>query len=143
PEDEFRLYAVTVRYPQQLLGGGNLLLWSIGEGVYEVQVLTRRIRIIVVNQLPLEEHNAMLHVFSSRDELRTYGMQNYQIRSQETSTLLLQLLQRYQQEGIMPDALKEFAQQTIDRLLKELPVEKRLEGLTPQQRLEGLTAEQL
>jgi len=60
----------------------------------------------------------------------------------ETSTLLLQLYQRYQQEGqIMPDMLEEVARETIDRLLKELPVEKRLEGLTPEQRVQGLPAE--
>jgi len=62
----------------------------------------------------------------------------------ETSTLLLQLYQRYQQEGqIMPDMLEEVARETIDRLLKELPVEKRLEGLTPEQRVQGLSAETL
>ncbi|HKI35025.1 MAG TPA: hypothetical protein VKA46_24425 [Gemmataceae bacterium] len=41
----------------------------------------------------------------------------------------------------MPDMLEEVARETIDRLLKELPVEKRLEGLTPEQRVQGLPAE--
>jgi hypothetical protein len=55
----------------------------------------------------------------------------------------------------MPTALEEFARETIDELLKELPiekrlellkelpVEKRLEGLTPEQRVQGLSAEEL
>lgn len=38
----------------------------------------------------------------------------------------------------MPDMLEEFARETVDRLLKELPVKKRLEGLTAEQLLEGL-----
>ena len=38
----------------------------------------------------------------------------------------------------MPDMLEEFARETVDRLLRELPVEKRLEGLTVEQLLEGL-----
>ncbi len=43
----------------------------------------------------------------------------------------------------MSTALEEFARETIDELLKKLPVEKRLEGLTPEQRVQGLSAEQL
>jgi hypothetical protein len=39
----------------------------------------------------------------------------------------------------MPDTPEEFTRQTIDRILKELPVKKRLEGLVPEQRLEGLS----
>jgi hypothetical protein len=33
----------------------------------------------------------------------------------------------------MPDMLEEFARQTIEQLLKDLPVEKRLEGLSAEQ----------
>jgi hypothetical protein len=55
----------------------------------------------------------------------------------------------------MPTAMEEFARETIDDLLKELPVEKRmelvkelpvekrLEGLSPEQRVQGLSAEEL
>jgi hypothetical protein len=42
----------------------------------------------------------------------------------------------------MPDALEEFARETIDQLLKKLPPEKRLAGLTPEDRLKGLTQEE-
>jgi hypothetical protein len=135
------------------LASQNVPLRRIAEGVYEVQVLTSGIRIVVANQLPLEEHNAMLHLFSIKAELMAYGVRHYRVRSEETSTLLLQLYQRYQQEGqIMADMLEEFARETINQLLKDLPVEKRLEGLTPEQVLkaipaekflEGLTPEQL
>ncbi len=146
PEAEFRLYAVSARFPQLLreqLAELDVPLLSIGEGVYEARAFTSRIRIIVANQLPQTENNAMLLLFSSKADLVAYAIQHYRVRSAETSTLLLQLLQRYQQEGqIMPDMLEEFARETIDRLLKELPVEKRLEGLTTEQLLQRLTAEQ-
>ena len=141
--EEFQLYAVSARFPQQL-ASTDIPLRPISEGVYEVSVLSKRIRVIVANQLPREEQNAMLHLFSSRAELMVYGVQHYQIRSGETSTLLLRLYQRYRQEGqIMPDMLEQFAREVIDELLKELPVEKRLEGLTPEQRVQGLAPEQL
>jgi hypothetical protein len=151
PEEEFQLYAVTSRYPQQL--ASNVGLEPVAPGVYQVQVLAKRIRIIVANQLPEQEQNALLHLFSSRTELLAYGVQHYRTRSSETSTLLLQLYQRYKQEGqIMPDILEEFARETIERLLEGLPpdelrkhltVQQRLEGLSIEQRLQGLSAEEL
>jgi hypothetical protein len=44
--------------------------------------------IVVVHQLPLEEHNAMLHLFSAREALLCYGREHYRPHSPETSTLL-------------------------------------------------------
>jgi len=43
----------------------------------------------------------------------------------------------------MPDLLEEFARETIDRLLKELPVEKRLEGLSAEEVVKGLSPDTL
>jgi hypothetical protein len=151
PADQFRLYAVCARFPQHL--ATEVTLVSVAEGVYEVPALSRRIRVIVANQLPLHENNAMLHLFSTNAERLAYGVEHYRVRSVETSTLLLRLFQRYRQEGLtMPNELEEFARETIEQLLKELPVEKRLEGLTAEQvlkgfpvekRLEGLSVEQI
>jgi hypothetical protein len=66
---------------------------------------------------------------------------------------MLQLIHRFRQEiQTMPTPLEEFARETIDQLLKELPadqilkavpIEKRLEGLTPEQRVQGLSREEL
>jgi hypothetical protein len=143
PEEEFRLYAVCARYPQQLAGQLGPALQPIMGGVYETSMLGLRVRIVVPNQLPTEEHNALLHLFSTRAELLAYGGRNYHIHSRDASTLLLQLFRRVQQEiEAMSNALEEFARETIEELLKELPVEKRLEGLTPEQRVQGLSAEQ-
>src|SRR5262249_28060197 len=107
----------------------------------------------VANQLPEEEHNAILHMFSTRPALLAYGVRHYRIRSAETSTLLFDLFKRYQQEALtMPDMLEEFARETIDRLLKETPPEElrkylsigqRLAGLSAEQRLAGLSAEEV
>jgi hypothetical protein len=143
PEGEFRLFAVSARFPQNLVDG-KVVMERIQEGVYEVRHFTGSIRLVVVNQLPRKEHNAILHMFSASDELLAYGTQHYHIRSAETSSLLLQLLQRYRKEALtMPDMLEDFTRETIDRLLKELPVEKRLEGLSAEERLEGLSDEEI
>jgi hypothetical protein len=51
---------------------------------------------------------------------------------------------RYQKElNIMQTALEEFAQQTIEIFLKELPFEKRLEGIPLDKRLEGISRDQV
>ncbi len=95
PEEEFRLYAVSSRFPQLLrrqLDELGVPLLTLGEGVYEARALTCRIRIVVANQLPHTENNALLLLFSTRPDSVAYGVRHYQIRSSETSTLLLQLL---------------------------------------------------
>jgi hypothetical protein len=64
-------------------------------------------------------------------------------RSTETSSLLYELFRTFREEmHTMPDALEEFTRETIDRFLKELPLQQRLEGLSAQQILEGLSPEE-
>jgi hypothetical protein len=65
-ESDFRLFAVCARYPHNLVQ--QVTLTSPQEGVYDMRLVTLPIRIIVVHQLPLEEHNALLHLFSAREE---------------------------------------------------------------------------
>jgi len=112
------------------------------EGVYELRVLTLPIRIIVVGQLPQAEHNAMLHLFSAREELLRYGREHFQPNSQETSSLLYKLFKMYSEDPDMPDKLQEFARETIEKFLKSLTPEKRVEGLPAEERLKGLPAEE-
>jgi hypothetical protein len=108
-----------------------------------VRHFTGVIRLVVVHELPQEDHNALLHLFSARADLLRYGATHYRVRSEETSTLLVQLFDRYRLEGaLMPDLLEQLARETIEELLKELPVEKRLKGLPPEERLKGLSAEE-
>jgi hypothetical protein len=146
PEADFRLFAVSVRFPQAL--ARQVTLTPVRQGVYEVRHFTGSLRVVVVHGLPQEEHNALLHLFSARADLLQYGATRYQPRSEETSTLLLQLLKRYHLEAsLMPDALeelKQFAQETIKELFKELSVEQRIElfrDLSPYELLAALTPE--
>jgi len=128
------------------------LLTRRQRGVYEVQGLELTIRVIVANELPEAEHNAMLLLFQCREELLSYGRAHYQPYSQETSSLLLKLFTAYSEEPDMPDKLKEFVRQTIDELLRTLPAEERLKGLpaeelskrlSPEERLKGLSADEV
>jgi hypothetical protein len=140
PDADFRLFAVSARFPKGL--ADEVTLTSISQGVYEVSVLARRIRVIVINELRPEENNAMLLLFSAREELLQYAQQHYVPHSQETSTLLYELFRAYSEDPDMPDKLKEFVRQSIDELLKSLPAEERLKGLPAEERLKGLPAEE-
>src|SRR4051812_21213143 len=92
PEMDFRLFAVCVRFPQDL--SWQVTLIPVQPGVYDVRHFTGFIRLVVVQELPQEEQNAMLRLFSARTDLFQYGAAHYRQHSAETSTLLVQLFQR-------------------------------------------------
>jgi hypothetical protein len=141
PESHFRLLAVCARYPHNL--AQQTTLTRVQEGVYEMPLVTIRIRVIVVAQLPREEHNALLHLFSAREELLRYGREHYRPHSAETSTLLYELFKAYNEDADMPDKLQEFVRQSIDQLLQSLPAEERLKGMPTEERLKGMSAEEI
>jgi hypothetical protein len=149
PEEVFRLYAVCARFPHNL---AQLVPWEqLQEGVYQVQRGTDRFRVIVTGQLPQTDHNAPLHLFSAAPEQVRYGAQHYRQRSEDTSTLLNQLFQGYEREGLtMPYTMEDFRRDFRKQFIKELTPEERLEGLSPeetkqllQKGLEGLSPEEI
>jgi hypothetical protein len=121
----------------------RVTLARLRDGVYEVEGLGLRIRVVVLHQLPLREHNAMLLLFSAREEALRYGREHYRPHSADTSTLLYELFKAYGEESDMPDKLKEFVRKSIDELLASLPVEELRKRLSVEERLEGLPVEEL
>jgi hypothetical protein len=96
-----------------------------------------RIRVIVANQLPLHDNNAMLLLFSAREDLLRYGREHYRPHSQETSTLLFDLFKAYSEESDMADKLKEYVRKSLDELLKGLTADDLIRAL-PRETLEEL-----
>ena len=145
PESDFRLFAVSVRFPQAM--SREVPLTRIQEGVYEVRHFTGTIRIVVVHQLPLEEQNAQLHLFSAGEDVvrLRYGSIHYRPRSNETSRFLLQLFDRYREEGVpMPFTKEEFEREGMERLAKNPDIiDWVLKGLSPEKRFEGVSVEDL
>jgi len=139
--DEFRLLSVCARFPQRL--AQRVELKALGTGAYEAQGFALRIRIIVANQLAETDNNAMLHLFSAREELLRFAQEHYRPHSRDTSTLLYNLLNAYTEEGDMPDKLKEFVRQSLDEILAKMPPEERVKGLPAEDRLKGLTADEV
>ena len=139
-EDEYRLFAVSARYPRQL--AREVPLTPLAKGVYEVRGLTLKIRVIVANQLPKEEQNAMLLMFSASEELLRYGQQHYWPHSKETSSLIYSLFTTHMEDPDMTEENKKFARDTFDMIMRSLPLEKRLQGVPVEQRLQGVPVEQ-
>ena len=151
PEDHFRLSAVCARSPQKL---PTVVPWhKRQEGVYDCQWGTDTIRVIVTGELSRVPHNAPLHLFSASTELIGYGQGSYQLRSSDTSRLLVQL---FKLEGLpMPYTMEDFRRdftkehfpllspQERKEVLRKLPPEERLVGLTPEERLAGMSQEQI
>ncbi len=157
PDDHFGLYAVAARFPHNLAA---LIPWQQRQpGVYDCRWGTDTIRVLVAGELPREPHNAPLHLFSASPELVAFGSGAYRRRSQDTSALLRQLLERFQGEGLtmtytMEDFMRQYAKEHFHELtpeeqaeaLQALPPEKQQEvfrAFPPESRLAGLSPEQI
>jgi hypothetical protein len=143
PEGDFRLFAVCARTPSGMAGRGRVAMTRLREGVYDATVPSGAIRVVVVRELPREGRNAMLALFGGEGLLQ-YGYENHRFRSQGIGSLLGEMLRQAIEEGlIMPDKLQEYLREATDRMLKDLPVEKRLEGVSSADLAKVLTPERL
>ncbi len=141
------------------------------KGVYEVQWGSQQIRIIVLSEVPRVERNALWLLFSGILEHVQYGVSHYRWRRNDLSTVLNNLFEFYQVEGLtMPYTVEDYKRDLkeevlakltpeerlrglsveeilrelqLEELLKRLSPEKRLTGLPPEERLKGLTREQI
>jgi hypothetical protein len=127
-EDRFRLYAVCARFPHNL---SSQIPWQERQaGVYHCRWGTDAVRVIVAGELPREEQNAALHLFSASPELVVFGRSAYRQRSEHTSRLLGQLLEQFQGEGlVMPFTMEDFEREYVKKHFAKLTPEERREAL--------------
>jgi hypothetical protein len=117
---------------------------------------TDTIRVVVAGQLPRQAHNAPLHLFSAAPGLVEFVGGAYRRRSDNTSSLLGQLFDRFRVEGFaLPFTMEDFKRQYMKEhfkdlmpqerleLLQTLPPEECLAGLSPEQVLASLSADQI
>jgi hypothetical protein len=154
PEEQFRLYAVCSRSPQNL---PQQVPWRVHQaGVYDCLWGTDTVRVVVAGELLRRPHNAPLHLFSASPELVGFGSRSYRRRSERTSLLLGLLHERFGGEVLamaytMADFERDYMKEHLPRLspqeqqeiLQALPPEARLAGLPPEARLAGLSEEQI
>ena len=148
---EIQLYAVCTRHPQAL--EKHRLLIPVQKGIYDLEVLSRRVRVIVLSQVSKAKQNALWALFSCNEERVTYGVNYYDWNRSDWSSTLSHLYHRYQHEDInmsytredferdvLEDNLKRFS---AEKILSYFSTEDRLAGLRPEDRLAGLRPEDI
>jgi hypothetical protein len=141
PEADFRLYAVSTRYPEKLADDTEFR--EICPGVYDVRWGIRDIRVIVLSRITQSEKNAPWLMFSAEPEKVGYGAQHYKWRN-PVSSIINRLFEKYRIEGVaMPYSMEDYiretkeeilgslTQQDIDRILKNLKPEEILRDTGP------------
>jgi hypothetical protein len=102
------------------------------------------VRVVVAGELPRQEHNAALHLFSASPDLVGFGRSAYRQRSPRVSRVLGQLLERFQAEGFaMSYTMEDFERDYFKKHFVKLTPEQRREivqALSPQERREVLQA---
>jgi hypothetical protein len=151
PVEDFGLYAVATRHPEKLEAEAALGL--VKEGVYEVQWGSRRIRIIILSEIPQIERNAVWQLFSGIPEKIQYGASHYRWRRSDHSKAINKLFESYLVENIdMPYTWDDFdrdlkeevlAELTPKELLDRLSLEDLLKRLPPEELLDRLSLEDL
>jgi hypothetical protein len=139
--DDIRLYAVSTRYPRDLLS-----LTAAKEtlpGVWDLRVLRREIRVIVLSALPLAQRNAVLAFFSFNAEKVQFALTHYQWQLEDGSTVINQLFNQYSLEGIaMPYSMEQFRKDYVRAHLSDLDPEEVFSRFGPEERLKGLGSEE-
>ncbi len=155
PKEDFRLYAVSTRYPGKLAKQAKFE--QIGKGVYDVPWGgLRKIRLIVTSRIPKEKRNALWLMFSAVQEKVEYGVSNYKGRLDEMSSTISQLFIKYHTEGIiaMPYTVEDYRNELernvlnnltpdkISEFLNRVPTEQRLRGVPTKEKLKGVPTEE-
>jgi hypothetical protein len=141
PEEQFRLFGISSRFPDKL--AKQIALEESQTGVYDINVGTSRVRLLVIRNLADEPANAMLKLFSVVPDQIEYACEHYRPRSVDTTGIVGELIRIYRKEdGNMAKTLEELNRKLLKDALEKASVHDRLRGLTPEQRLEGLPAEE-
>ncbi len=143
PVEQFRLYAVSTRYPSKLLNG-KIPFREIENGVFELTWGDRQIRLIVLSQIARSERNVFWLLFSGKAEEFIYANQHYHWHCPAERAVLNQLYEWYKQRGVvMPYTMDDFTKDFTKEHLHLLPPEEVLRQFSPKERLEGLSLEEI
>ena len=135
--DDIRLYAVSTRRPDTVLALPGVT--KVKPGVYDLRVLSREIRILVLRETPTEQRNAILSLFSFDPEKVKFAMDHYHWQQEDGSTVINQLLEQYALEGVaMPYTMEQFRKDYIKAHLGEMDPDEVLSMFDPEARLKGL-----
>jgi hypothetical protein len=151
PEEAFRLFGISTRFPDKL--AAELRLDRMSEGIYEARRGSDRIIIIVLKEIPASEHNSLWNLFSGVPETVQCAAAKFREQTGDVSSILNKLFETYALEGLrMPYTIEDFRRDcardwlpllTPEERIKGLPPEERIKGLPPEERIKGLPPEEI
>ena len=140
--DEIQLYALCVRYPRGLEKYGPLR--QVQAGVYDFEVLSRLVRVIVLSRVDKAKRNALWALFSGHQERVAYGVRRYAWNRSDWSKILSYLYQGYQREGLeMTYTMKDFHKEVLADCLANCSSEEVLSHFSSEERVRGLRSEEV
>jgi len=151
--EDFRLYGVSARYPENLKKYADLK--PVSAGVYEIRWGSRNVRIIVLSRVPKERKNAMWNLFSAVPDNVKFGFSEYKWRTQVSSVInelftsfykieevlpMTYTVEDFQKEYILPHILEKFS---AEEILNQFSEDQRLKGIPADQRLRGIPDDEI
>ncbi len=141
PLEDFRLIAVTARFPEGL--ASQAALTERCRGVYNVRWGVREIRVVVLNAVSHDPRNALWELFSGVPARVVAGWRHYRWRRPDLSTVLQKLVENYHEEGVeVPYTVEDYHREILGEMIQKTPPEVVLSYFTPEQRLKGLPSEE-
>jgi len=139
PFEDFRLYGVSARYPENLEKYADLK--PVNTGVYDISWGGSIIRIIVLSRISKKKKNAIWNLFSAVPETVEFGFSEYEWRTQ-VSSVINEMLTRYKTEGViaMTYTVEDFQREYVLEHVGKLSADERLKGISADERLKGISA---
>jgi hypothetical protein len=142
PFTDFQLYAITTHYPQKL--AKQYPFEKIQKGVYDLYWGSQLIRVIVLSQMPKAPNNTLWQLFSSVPDQFDYAKTHHHWRNPLISSIINQLYEHYQAEGIfMSYTVEDYLRETRQELLNSLTLEEILKGHSPQELVKAFPVKEL
>ena len=151
PEEQFRLIAVSTRFPRKL--SAQMDLHPLRQGVYEVLQGIAQIRIIVLSEIPQKTRNVPWHLFSGNPQLIDFAKGFFLAKNPEISRIVHQMFKQLSQKGIpmaytMEDFNRDFVKDNLDLLspeevLQHFSSEEVLQHFSSEEMLKGMAIEEI
>ncbi len=127
PEESFRMFAIATRFPEKL--AAKIPLQPHGPGVYDVAWGTDTIRLLVLKQVPAADRNTILNLFSDEPQRIVAGVTQFRREPHELSSVIEELLKKYQGDPDMPQTLAEMLRDSRARVIADIPTSEFVEKL--------------
>lgn len=128
PEEKFRLFAISTRFPLKL--AEEVTLWTISKGVYKLFWGNDELRLIVLSQVPKESKNTIWKLFSGIPDHVDFAAKQLRGEFPGISTVINDALEKYELEGLeMPYTLEDYHKECAKEYLRSLSYEDAMEAI--------------